>query len=103
MTRYERRVLAVNDGVVDVAGRIVHVLEAPRKGRNQITALVETAAASAAAGDDTEGVDGPVPSKAAGATTGPITCAGTRSDDSPCTREVDLHGDYCWQHEEDNE
>ncbi len=30
-------------------------------------------------------------------------CVGTKGDGSRCTREVDEPGDYCWQHDEDDE
>lgn len=91
-------------------GRIVEVLEAPRGGRNTITALVEVpqagveepAPAASDVEDDSEGVDlyqagsdepvDTVPDKAT------FYCQGTKANDEPCSREVDEPGDRCFQH-----
>lgn len=98
MTRYERRSLAVVDDRLDVEGRIVHVLEAPRAGRNTITALVELPETEmeeppvpATFGDVSEGVDD-------SGEKGVYYCQGTKADGGQCTREVDEPGDYCFQH-----
>lgn len=122
MTRYERRVLAVDDdGSVTVEGRIIAVLDSPKAGRNTITALVEVDETETAPTtfnlDDTEGIDreavyppddpaldrhDDAPKDENGdPDLDAVTCAGTKSDGSPCTREVDEPGEKCWQHEED--
>lgn len=91
--QYERQVLAVDDeGRIDCDGDIVALLEAPKAGRNQITALVavpETELAAKAPttfSDDSEGV----------ASDEKPTCAGKSGE---CSRTVDEDGDRCWQHE----
>lgn len=93
MTRYERRVLAVDsDGRVDVQGRILAVLDSPKGGKRQITALVEVAEEPSASTPSTfqgtsEGVD-----KAT------FFCNSEKSNGEPCTREVDSPDETCWQH-----
>ena len=52
-----------------------------------------------------DGADSSVGDSSTGATDAPDedetpTCAGTTADGSPCTREVDAPGDYCFQHED---
>ena len=95
MTRYERRVLAVDsDGRVDVQGRILAVLDSPKGGERQITALVEVpetvveTTAPATFEDDSEGVE---------KTT--FFCNEEKSNGEPCTREVDGPNEACWQHQ----
>ena len=112
MTRYERRVLAVDDdGGFDVEGRVVAVLDSPKAGKRQVTALVEVAEAAvettapATFEDDSEGVDlyqagsdEPVDSIPPKTT---FFCGAEKSDGEPCEREVDDPDDTCWQHPED--
>ncbi|UBF22638.1 hypothetical protein HRTV-25_gp57 [Halorubrum tailed virus 25] len=95
MTRYERRVLAVDDdGGFDVEGRVVAVLDSPRAGARQVTALVELA----------EEQKTPAPSTFQGVSEGVAAskqtwfCGEEKSDGKPCTREVDEPDDTCWQH-----
>ena len=99
MTRYERCTLSVDNGVCDVEGRIVEVLDAPRAGRNTITALVEVPSEESTTpttfSTDPEGVD--ETSKK-----GVFFCQGTNADDSACSREVSEPGDRCWQHPEND-
>lgn len=121
--RYERCKLPVVDGVCDVPGRIVEVLEAPQGGRNQITALVEVPSEPSAtttivsAGDTSERVvdvqremdrdlrENPKLYQALADDETPdertVYCQGTNADDSPCSREVGEPGDTCWQHPEE--
>ena len=106
MTRYERRVLAVDDdGGFDVEGRVVAVLDSPKAGRSQVTALVETETTPttfAGNGDDSEGIelyaagsDEPVQTIPEKST---FFCGEPKSDDTPCEREVNGPDDTCWQH-----
>ena len=69
----------------------MEVLEAPRGGRNTITALVEipdeetpTTAADQGAPD--------------GGSKSVFYCQGTKANDEPCSREVDELGERCFQH-----
>ena len=89
MTRYERRVLAVGeDGSLAVEGRIVAVLDSPRTGQTQITALVEIAEEDAPTGETSpEAVEDET-----------FYCGEPKSNDEPCEREVDQPDDTCWQH-----
>lgn len=94
MTRYERRVLAVDDdGVVDFEGRIVAVLDSPKAGKRQITAIVEMDSEPPVSTftDDSQGVD--TPKKAT------FFCNEEKADGEPCEREVDQPNDTCWQHD----
>jgi hypothetical protein len=117
MTEYERRVIPVgDDGCFTLEGRLIAVLDSPRTGENQITALVELpseeGAGSAPIEDDPEGVnetaqewmDRDVEENKEmyqALADGQPTCAGKKADDSPCAREVDAPGERCWQHPED--
>jgi hypothetical protein len=108
MTRYERRVLAVDDdGGFDVEGRIVAVLDSPRAGARQITVLVELDSEPTVfhSPGDPEGITEdelaeayrdlehePTPPKAT------FFCGAEKSDGEPCGREVDEPDDTCWQH-----
>lgn len=109
MTRYERRVLAVDDdGGFDVEGRVVAVLDSPKAGRSQVTALVETETTPttfAGNGDDSEGIelyaagsDEPVQTVPEKAT---FFCGAEKDDGGQCGREVDNPEDTCWQHPEE--
>ena len=98
MTRYERRILAVDDdGGFDVEGRVVAVLDSPKAGRSQVTALVEVAEAAvettapATFEDDSEGVTETPPKTT-------FFCGAEKGDGDPCEREVDQPDDTCWQH-----
>ena len=98
MTRYERLVLSADDGVYDVPGDIVEVLDAPRTGRKKITALVEldsTATTTATPTDDS--------GDAQGVTAPTFYCTGTKANDDPCSREVDEEDGRCFQHPPDEE
>ena len=109
MTRYERVKLSLDGDCCDVEGRIVDVLEAPRGGRNAITALVEVPVSetTAAADSGDSGVDlyqagsgepvDTVPDKTT------FYCQGTKANDEPCSREVDEPGERCFQHPRDDE
>lgn len=111
MTRYERRVLAVDDdGGIAVEGRIIAVLDSPRAGVRQITALVEvaeksTASAPATFQGDSEGVDKERLAegyrKAGERSKQTWFCNEEKSNGEPCTREVDAPDDTCWQHPTD--
>lgn len=94
MTRYEWRYFPLDeDRGFDTKVRIVDVLDTPTTHESGTYALVvvdEAPDIPATFSDDPEGIadDGE----------NALTCSGTKSDDSPCTREVDEEGDRCWQH-----
>lgn len=108
MVRYERQVLAVqDDGSIDVKGRVVSVLDSPRKGRNRITALVEIpqtedkTSTPATFEDDSEGVEQyqleslePVYTKEKAT----FFCGHEKEGGGQCERTVDEPDETCWQH-----
>lgn len=104
MMTYEETTVVL-PGPVEVEGRIVDVL---RYNPNARTArvLVEKPGPdnlTFAATDDAEGVTARVEEGIDVLQVEKPTCAGTKSNDKPCTREVDEPGDFCWQHEDQAE
>ena len=106
--RYEwQHVRPDEDGGFDVAGTIVHVVVTssdPTRGAYLLVADEDGGDIPVEFADDAEGVDlyaagSPEPV----ATIETPTCSGTKSDDSPCTREVENEGDRCWQHPSEDE
>lgn len=101
MPIYEELVHDLDDGPITVDGRVVGIL-AYKPTVRRVTLLLEISDV-----DDLHFADVETEPEGVSLTgerhfaLGSPTCAGTKSDDSPCTREVDEPGDYCWQHEPD--
>lgn len=111
MPIYEELVHDLDDGPISVDGRVVGIL-AYKPTVRRVTLLVEISDV-----DDLHFSDTLVPEgiEVRSATEEELarayqaraeeaenpTCAGFKSDDSPCTRDVAEPGDFCWQHEPD--
>jgi hypothetical protein len=116
MTRYERRILTLGESNgVDVEGRIIAVLDSPKAGRNQITALVEVGeeVPPATFEDESEGVtDEELAAAYKGAAErdraaefppkSTFFCGAEKGDGDPCEREVDEPDETCWQHPDES-
>lgn len=112
MVRYERRILTLGErNGVDVEGRIIAVLDSPKAGRNQITALVEVGeeVPPATFEDESERVtDEELAAAYKGAAERDRTaefsqkstffCGAEKGDGGDCEREVDEPDETCWQH-----
>ncbi|WP_139198337.1 hypothetical protein [Haloferax larsenii] len=99
--RYEwKHVKPDENGGFDVEGRVVHAHPHTRDPKRGFYVLVEVG----------ENRDSDIPltfeddsERVADNSENPPTCSGTKSDGSPCTREVDNPGDRCWQHPEEDD